>query len=129
MLWQRGPPPSSSDQELATRAPVVSGFPATFALRLYQPPPGAALRRLLPGEPIVARAIAAAVPLGTTQSQLGALPATANPGYGIDPDHWVLYLTEDVPAGSLTEWWLGAAVPAGFHLFRVQAVNPQCQTG
>ena len=34
MLWQRGPPPGTNDQELATRAPVTSGFPATFTLRL-----------------------------------------------------------------------------------------------
>src|SRR5947209_14158059 len=48
MLWQRGPPPSANDQELATRAPVRTGFPASFTLHLYQPPPAAARRTLAP---------------------------------------------------------------------------------
>ena len=39
MLWQRGDPPSNNDEELATRAPVQTGFPATFTVHLYQPPP------------------------------------------------------------------------------------------
>ena len=30
-----------------------------------------------------------------------------------------MYLASDVPAGSPMEWWLGAALPAGFHLMRV----------
>ena len=32
MLWQRGPPPSYGDVELATRAPVETGFPASVVL-------------------------------------------------------------------------------------------------
>jgi len=128
MLWQRGEPPSSGDQELATRAPVEAGFPARFTLHLYQPPPGAARRSLVPGEVTYARANAGAVPYGTAAAAIGALPASANGAYGIDANHWVVYLASDVPAGSLTAWWLGAAMPAGFHLLRVAAVNPQCIT-
>ncbi len=126
MLWQRGPPPSTDDQELATRAPVQSGFPATFVVHLYQPAPAAARRTLAPGEVTYARANAAAVPYGVTVEQVGALPAAGNPSYGLDAGHWVIYLAADVPAGSLMEWWLGAALPAGFHLLRATAVNPNC---
>src|SRR6266481_7469470 len=50
MLWQRGAPPSTNDQELATRAPVQTGFPARFTLHLYQPPPAAARRTLAAGQ-------------------------------------------------------------------------------
>lgn len=133
MLWQRGDPPSSSDQELATRAPVQAGFPATFTVRLYQPPPAAAQRTLGPGEPVWARANAAAVPAGTPDAVVAVLggAAAANPGatqYGIDPDHWVLWLARDVAAGSLTEWWMGGALTAGFHLVDVAVVNPACVT-
>src|SRR6267378_1793096 len=128
MLWQRGDPPSTGDQELATRAPVEAGFPARFTLHLYQPPPGAARRSLVPGEVTYARANAGAVPYGIAAGAVGALPASANGAYGIDANHWVVYLASDVPAGSLTAWWLGAALPAGFHLLRVAAVNPQCIT-
>jgi hypothetical protein len=121
MLWQRGPPPSMDDQELATRAPVQTGFPATFTLHLYQPPPAAALRTLLPGQVTYARANAAAVPQGAAGAA-GAFPQVPaqNPDYGLDPAHWVMYLASDVPPGSLMEWWLGAALPAGFHLMKVR---------
>jgi hypothetical protein len=56
MLWQRAPPPAVDDQELATRAPVQSGFPATFTLRLFHPPPAEAVRTLAPREVSWARA-------------------------------------------------------------------------
>ena len=128
MLWQRGPPPSTDEQDLATRAPVQTGFPATFTVHLYQPPPAAARRTLSPGEITFARANAAAVPYGVAAAGVSALPSAANPGYGIDANHWVVYLAADVPAHSLMEWWLGAALPAGFRLLRVTAVNPKCIT-
>ncbi|HYY51799.1 MAG TPA: hypothetical protein VE755_02950 [Myxococcales bacterium] len=130
MLWQRGAPPSTDDQELATRARVRTEFPNSFVLHLYQPPPAAARRKLAAGEVTYARANAGAVPYGIASGAVGALPGP--PGsptaaaYGIDPGHWVVYLASDVPPGSLTEWWLGAALPAGFHLLRVSAFNPRC---
>lgn len=119
MLWQRGPPPGTDDQELATKAPVTSGFPATFTLRLYTPPPGAAFRELAAGAPRWARANAAAVPFGLAPEQVPALPGADNPSYTFDTDHWVMYLESDVPSSSLTEWWLGEALGAGYHLLRV----------
>jgi hypothetical protein len=125
ILWQRGPPPSVDDQELATRAPVESGFPATFTLRLYQPPPAAARRRLRAGEVEFARGNAAAVPYGVAAAAVAALPAPGNP-YGADVAHWLVYLAAEVPAASLTAWWLGAALPAGYHLVRVEAIDPAC---
>lgn len=127
MLWQRGAPPSTNDQELATRAPVQTGFPARFTLHLYQPPPAAARRVLAPGEVPYARANAGAVPYGIAAPAAGALPQSVpNAAYGIDAHHWIVYLPSDVPPGSLTEWWLGEALPAGFHLMTVVPVNPSC---
>ena len=131
MLWQRGEPPSIGDQDLATRAPVQAGFPALFIAHLYHPPPAAARRVLAPGEPGYARATAAAVPKGVAASQIAGLPAAAGAGagsYGVDAYHWVVHLDADVRPGSLTEWWLGAPLAAGFHLLRVTAVNPSCMT-
>jgi len=125
MLWQRGPPPSSTDQELATRAPVQSGFPARFTLHLYQPPPAAARKMLAAGEVVFARANAGAVPPGMVIGTSGASPALPT-GWGIDARHWVVYLAADVPASSLTAWWLGAALPAGFHLLRVAPFDGRC---
>ncbi len=127
MLWQRGPPPSTSDQELATRAPVEAGFPATFTIRLYQPPPAAAQRALASGEVSFERGNAAALPYGIAT---GAVPPSpTQPGgssYGVDVDHWVIHLDRDVPGSSLTAWWLGAPLPAGYHLLKVTAVDPAC---
>ena len=119
MVWQLGPPPSVDDQELATRAPVTSGFPATFTLRLYAPPPGAAFRELAAGAPRWARANAAALPYGLAASEVPALPGANSASYTYDADHWVLYLESDVPPSSLTEWWLGEALGKGYHLLRV----------
>ena len=119
MLWQRGPPPGTEDQELATRAPVTSGFPATFILRLYTPPPGAAFRTLTTGAPQWARANAAAVPYGVAPAQVPALPTAYGTSYTYDAEHWVMYLDQDVPPNTLTEWWLGGALGAGYHLVRV----------
>jgi hypothetical protein len=143
VFWQLGAPPSIDDQQLAARAAVVSepvpgvlgpssgpsssaGSGGTFSLTLYQPPPSAALQALAPGEPVFARAVGAAVPSGVVIQQIAALPTAASAGYGLDPNHWILYLPAAVPAGSLTEWWLGAALPAGFHVVRVTAVAPVC---
>ncbi len=130
MLWQRGPPPSTNDQELATRAPVEAGFPAAFTIRLYQPPPAAARRTLADGEVSFERGNAAALPYGIATGNVPGLPGppqTAS-SYGVDVDHWIVHLDRDVPASSLTEWWLGAALPAGYHLVKVTAVDPACVT-
>jgi hypothetical protein len=129
LLWQRGAPPAVDDLELATRAPVESGFPATFTLRLYQPPPAAAGRRLAPGEVSWARASPAAVPYGIAANAVAGLPASANPGYAIDAAHWVIHLAEDVPPNSLTAWWLGGALPAGYHLLLETPLGAGCVTG
>jgi hypothetical protein len=129
MLWQSGPPPSIDQLDLATRAPVQAGFPATFTLQIYQPPPQAARRTLLAGEVPFARATAAALPPGIAVVQIGPAAAGGNPSYGVDANHWIIYLLADVPRGSVMEWWLGGtALPAGFHLVRVAAVNPRCIT-
>lgn len=122
MLWQLAPPPDQTDQELATRAPVQSGFPATFTLRLYRPPPAAAIRMLAPGEVAWARANAAAVPYGVAAAQVGGL-GPGNPSYAVDAAHWVMHLEQDVPSNSLTEWWLGGALSKGYHLMRVTTLN------
>jgi len=119
MLWQRGPPPGTDEQEFATLAPVTPGFPATFILRLYRPPPEEAFRTLTAGAPRWARANAAAVPYGVAPAQVGALPAAYGTSYTFDAQHWVMFVDSDVPPNTLTEWWLGGALGAGYHLVRV----------
>ena len=79
ILWQRGPPPGTEDQELATLAPVTSGFPAGFTLRLYTPPPEAAFQTLAPGAPRFARANAAAVPMASPPRRSRLSPRSIRP--------------------------------------------------
>lgn len=131
LLWQRGPPPSEYDTELAALAPVEVGFPAAFTLRLCRPPPETAFRSLAPGEVSFARANAAAVPAGTAHSTNwnndtgGDSPAdggntpSSPPGYSINATHWIVFLPESPPIGSLTEWWLGGALRHGYTLLTV----------
>lgn len=126
ILWQRGPPPSVDDQDLATRAPVESGFPATFTLRIYQPPPAAARRSLLPGEVSFARGNAAAVPYGVAADQVADLPTAQHPSYGVGVSHWLVHLAADVSPASVTAWWLGAPLAAGYHLVRFEEIDPAC---
>jgi hypothetical protein len=128
LLWQRGPPPSTGDEDLATKASVEGQFPAQFVLRLYHPPPQAAMQSLLPGEVSFARANAAVLPISvalasTTSATFSDVSSLA---YALDTLHWFLFLADSVPQNSLTEWWLGAALPAGYHLLNVLATDPGC---
>ncbi len=125
LLWQRGPPPSTGDEQLATKAAVQGEFPAQFILRLYHPAPEAARQPLRTGEVRFARANAAVLPVGIAQP--GANFANVNSiAYALDSQHWFLFLEQPVPTGSLTEWWLGGALPAGYHLLNVLATAPAC---
>jgi hypothetical protein len=125
LLWQRGPPPSTGDEQLATKAAVQGEFPAQFILRLYHPAPEAARQPLRTGEVRFARANAAVLPVGIAQE--GATFANVNSiAYALDTQHWFLFLEQSVPTGSLTEWWLGGALPAGYHLLNVLATSPAC---
>ncbi len=128
VLWQRGLGLSTEGQVLGARAAVAAG--GGFTLTLHQPPPEAVRLALAPGEPRLARATAAAVPLGITAPAASGLGSANDPdtprSYGIDPAHWLVWLEGDAPAGSLTAWWLGGPLPAGFHLVAVAPVAPAC---
>ncbi|HXX30187.1 MAG TPA: hypothetical protein VEJ89_05670 [Myxococcaceae bacterium] len=125
LLWQRGPPPSTDDEQLATRASVKGEFPAMFVLRLYHPAPEAARLSLRPGEVRFARANAAVLPVGVAQPE-GAFSNVSSIAYAVDTEHWFLFLESQVPSGTLTEWWLGGALGPGYHLLRVEQTDPAC---
>lgn len=125
LLWQRGPPPSTGDEQLATKAAVQGEFPAQFVLRLYHPAPEAARQPLRAGEVRFARANAAVLPVGIAQPSASFADVNSI-AYALDTAHWFLFLEQSVPTGSLTEWWLGGALPAGYHLLNVLATAPAC---
>jgi hypothetical protein len=125
LLWQRGPPPSTNDEQLATQAVVQGEFPAQFILRLYHPAPEAARQPLRTGEVRFARANAAVLPVGVAQPQ-EAFANVSSIAYAVDTLHWFLFLEQGVPQNSLTEWWLGGALASGYHLLNVLATDPAC---
>jgi len=125
LLWQRGPPPSTDDEQLATKAAVQGEFPAQFVLRLYHPAPEAARLSLLPGEVRFARANAAVLPVGVATAA-APFSNVSSVAYALDSLHWFLFLEAEVPANSLTEWWLGGALTAGYHLLNVLTTSPAC---
>jgi hypothetical protein len=125
LLWQRGPPPSTNDEQLATQASVQGEFPAQFVLRLYHPAPEAARQPLRAGEVRFARANAAVLPVGVAQPA-AAFSNVSSIAYALDTLHWFLFLEQDVPEGSLSEWWMGGPLSAGYHLLNVLATNPLC---
>jgi hypothetical protein len=127
LLWQRGPPPSTNDEQLATQAAVQGEFPAQFILRLYHPAPEAARQPLRTGEVRFARANAAVLPVGVAMVNQ-AFANVSSIAYALDSLHWFLYLEQDVPENSLTAWWLGGALTSGYHLLNVLATSPQCLT-
>jgi hypothetical protein len=125
LLWQRGPPPSTDDEQLATKAAVQGEFPAQFILRLYHPAPEAARQSLRTGEVRFARANAAVLPVGIATAN-AAFSNVSSIAYALDTVNWFLFLEADVPENSLTEWWLGGALSAGYHLLNVLATSPAC---
>lgn len=120
-----GATPSTNDEQLATQANVQGEFPAQFILRLYHPAPEAARQPLRTGEVRFARANAAVLPVGVATVN-AAFSDVSSIAYALDTLHWFLYLEQDVPENSLTAWWLGGALPAGYHLLNVLATSPQC---
>jgi hypothetical protein len=125
LLWQRGPPPSTDDEQLATQAAIQGEFPAEFILRLYHPAPEAARLPLRTGEVRVARANAAVLPMDVAQPT-ATFSNVSNIAYALDTQHWFVFLEKDVPTNSLTEWWLGGALSAGYHLLNVLRTDPAC---
>lgn len=129
LAWQPGLPPELSLLRLAgaeagsTR--WTATFPYDFQTTVYQPPPADVFVQLGEGEPWFARANTVTVPAGIRAEGVAALPGSANPAYGTDLTHWLVYLSSSVPRRSLTEWWLrGEGLGAGYHYVRVD--TPRC---
>lgn len=130
LVWQLQPPPDMGDMLLSGEANVsawlLDDTEYGFLGDVYSPPPAQAFLPLREGEVRLARANFVSVPLGVDAAQYGALPASGNPAYGTDVGLWILYFEAAVPAGSLTEWWLGGTRLSGrrYHLVSVHSACP-----
>lgn len=128
-VWQLGLPPDLGQLRLAENEAGSWSWSGPLGLEfetaVYQPPPSDVFVQLAAGEVAFARGNTVTVPLGTSSAEIAQLPGSLNPAYSSDLTYWILYFQADVPAGSLTEWWLhGQAVGAGYHYVRVDA--PRC---
>jgi hypothetical protein len=128
-VWQLGLPPDMGQPRLAESEAASWHWSGQLGLEfetvVYQPPPSDVFVQLGAGEVAFARGNTITVPLGTSSAEISQLPGSLNPAYATDLTYWILYFQADVPAGSLTEWWLhGHAVGAGYHYVRVDA--PSC---
>jgi hypothetical protein len=129
-VWQLEGAPSMRAMELAARTGQrLTATASDFRLHVYEPPPPAAFRALLEGESRFARGNAAAIPLGIIDDEIDQAVAEENLAYGADVDHWVVFLEDEAPPGSITAWWLGAqevGVAAGYHVVRVTPSDGPC---
>jgi len=94
----------------AETVPVQGSFPAAFSLALYEPPADIVLNAHPSGGPKVGLAMLSAAEPGQT-------PSDATPPLGLDPDHLLVYLPEDVTAGTFASYFLHGPAPAGFHIY------------
>jgi hypothetical protein len=106
-------------------APYVVQFYTRPSYGVF-PPPYSVFHIVAPGEVGWARGNVAAVPKGYSDSQIQDAALNHNPAFGADVDHWIVYLWDDVPPGSLTDWYLGGSLSRGSHLLQVTRLNLAC---
>lgn len=109
-----------------TTVAVSGAFPTNFALRIYTPPPSAALVSCLDGQPngpgLVGTAYVAAIPRGTPEATTLAVE------YGRVDSFLVVYADSDLPAQSQC---VVGALTKGYHLFHYDTtlLEPGCRNG
>lgn len=131
VAWQLGPAPSVAELavEARTGAPPLTGSAPTFTLELYDRPPWSAAAALREGEVALVRGSVVAFPYAYPDGDVGPELAAGTTGFGADVEHWIVHLDGAARAGTLTAWWLGAPLGAGYHLLRVVPFDPECSPG
>jgi len=108
----------SGDITVAESVDVSGSFPAQFSLSIYEPPMDTLLNDL-GGVKIGLAFIIAGVP-GTDYSDR----ASARAGMlGMEENHVLVYVPQDVPAGSRVSLLLRGTPTAGFHLYGVHKLT------
>lgn len=116
VVWQKS---SGSPDLTGTESVEVQGsFPAQFMLSIYQPPPTNLLNDWSGVQVGVAYIIAGVD--GTDYSDENAAEAGM---LGMEVDHLLVYVPQDVPAGSDASILLRGTPTAGFHLYGVHKLT------
>lgn len=118
--------------------PVEGTFPAEFTLSIYEPPPEDLMNSFDQTDSPLGTYYGCAAdidPDAACETKFGvaylfaALPGQtdftwpAPQALGMDPDHLLVYVPADVPAGSLASKLLHSAPTAGFHVFGVRRLT------
>ncbi len=109
ILWMNSS--GSPDIAAAETVPVEGNFPASFELSIYEPPLDALINDYGDSRMGVAFIVSAKAGADVINDESGVL--------GMDPDHLLVYLPEDVPAGSRVSTILRGTPKAGFHIYDV----------
>lgn len=116
VVWQKS---SGSPDLTGTESVEVEGsFPAQFTLSIYQPPPTNLLNDWN-GVQVGVAYIIAGIP-GTDYSDENAAESGL---LGMEVDHLLVYVPQDVPAGSEASILLRGTPTAGFHLYGVHKLT------
>ncbi len=119
----------SPDVSAAETVPVTGNFPAAFELSIYEPPIDALINNYGDSKMGVALIVSANVDADLSSDEgEGVL--------GMDPDHLLVYLPEDVAAGSTVATILRGTPKAGFHIYDVghlteteEQTRQECEDG
>lgn len=110
---------------LGTSVPVSGGFPASFTLDVYEPPPDGALFSCFPDAPQTPGRMGTA---SVRAIRRGSSPSSGTPFdyFGEVRDFLLVYADADLPAESACP---GGPLSKGYHLFhRIEVEAPPCNT-
>lgn len=126
IMWHNSS--GSPDIIEAERVPVEGNFPAAFELAIYEPPSDALLNNYGDSKMGVAYIFSATSDADLENGEQGIL--------GLDPDHLLVYVPQDIQAGTVVSTVLRGTPKAGFHIYDVghlseaeQAMRQACEDG
>ena len=106
----------SPDVSVAESADVIGSFPAQFSLSIYEPPAMPLLNDWNGVKVGVALIVAGTSDLDWTAGEPAGL-------LGMDENHLLVYVPQDVPAGSAASILLRGTPAAGFHIYGVHKLT------
>jgi hypothetical protein len=106
--------------------PVTGTFPAKFMLKLFEPPPEAAILQSMPGQPRAALAWLVAQP--AEAAPVDVLFESEEPWnlLGVAERHVLFYAADPIPADSDWGQLVGGALDAGYHVLDVVSPETVC---
>lgn len=111
LIWNNGSDPGNDVENFPTRVTVTGGFPATFTLAVYAPPPESSLNDLSEGGLDDTRVGIA----GISAAESGASGVEGS-ALGVDERHVIVYVESDMAEGGFWVNFFGQRLAPGFHV-------------